>query len=246
MNTSKIKEKIPKMVNGYFKIELMDANTNEIIDSYEENNKVLIWVYQYFGESVFGYIPPDIDKYRIHALALGTDGEVVTSTDITPKDIPINKSRLYSEDNFWESKLDPPENSYVYQVTFSKPSSYDFEYVNKLNEGPTWPHISNNPKTYRGEPWNYEDEIEAGISVRRGFQNGILSQEIYLGKLAGNGHPMWENTVRYSEAALYMTDGATEDGEFLGTIFSMKTFPGMPKTDSCVIKITWNLDFNLN
>ncbi len=245
MNTE-IKEKIPKMVNGYFKIELIDADTNEIIDSYEENNKVLIWVYQYFSESVFGYAPPNIDDFRIHSIALGTDGEVVTSTDVTPKDIPIDQHYLFSEENFWNGNHTPPENSYVYQVTFSKPSSYDFKYADKMNEGATWPHISNNPKNYRGDPWNYEDEIEAGISVRRGFQNGILSQEIYLGKLAGNGHPMWENAVRYSEAALYMTDGATEDGRTLGTIFSMKTFPGMVKTDACVLKITWNLSFEIN
>ena len=74
---------------------------------------------------------------------------------------------------------------------------------------------------------------------------GNVTQEFYLGKLAGNGHPAWDSPVKFNEAALYMTTGATESGDSLGTMFSMKVFPGMIKTDKCVIKITWELQFGL-
>jgi hypothetical protein len=57
---------------------------------------------------------------------------------------------------------------------------------------------------------------------------------------------MWDVGPKFSEAALYMTEGATELGDSLGTLFSMKTFPDMPKTEGCVIKIQWDLDFNLD
>jgi hypothetical protein len=240
----KLYEKVPKMVNGHFKIQAIDINTNKVIYEYEDDNKVVVWVHKYFADAVFGFNPPDIDKFRIHAFALGTDGEDETNSKL--REIADDQTQLYSEYNFWNAKYYPPENSYVYQVTFDKPASETFEYVNKLNEGPTWPHIYGEPKSYRGEPKNYEDELEAGMSVKRGFSNGVLSTEIYIGKLAGNGHPAWDNPVKYSEAAFYMTDGATEDGRSLGTLFSMKTFPGLPKSDQCVIKINWALDFNIS
>jgi hypothetical protein len=81
------------------------------------------------------------------------------------------------------------------------------------------------------------------IENPRGY---ILKQSIYLGKLAGNGHPMWENAPEFSEAALYLTTGATKSGDSLGTLFSMKTFPKMKKTSACVIKIQWDLDFQID
>ena len=236
-------EKIPKLVQGHFKIELIDEKTGEILKKHEDNNKILIWVYRYFAESVFGLNPPDIDDFRIQAFSLGTSGEYPLGGGTKP--IDINQEQLFSEYNFWNDDLIPPEESYVYQVTFDKPSSENFEYVQKLNEGATWPHQNGIPLNYRGTPLNYEDELEAGVSIKRGFSNGILSQEIYIGKLAGNGHPAWGSTVTYSEAALYMPLGKTDKGDSLGTIFSMKTFPGMPKSESCVIRIQWDLDFNL-
>jgi hypothetical protein len=236
-----INEKIPKLIEGHFKIEVIEDN--KIIQSYEDKNKVVIWVHRYFADAVYGLTPPDIDKFRIHAVALGTDGEDEVNAKL--RDIEDDQINLYSEYNFWNAKYYPPENSYVYQATFGVPNTDTYDYITKIDEGPTWPHLHGVPKDYRGEPKNAEDELEAGMSIQRGFSNGILTQEIYLGKLAGNGHPMWDDPVKYSEAALYMTDGATIDGNSLGTLFSMKTFPGMAKSDQCVIKITWILDFNI-
>ena len=236
-----ILEKIPKMVQGYFKIEVIE--NDKVIQEYEDYNKVLVWVYKQFGEAVYAYNPPACDDFRISCFALGTDG---LTSDNTPKDIPVDKKRLDSEDNFWNIQYWPPEKSYVYQVTFAKPSSYDKHLVLKENEGATWPHIYSDPVRYRGKPLNYDDELEAGMAIQRSFSGGILKQEFYLGKLAGNGHPAWDDPVKFSEAALYMPVGSTEQGDYLGTMFSMKTFPEMTKTLSCVIKITWDIDFNIN
>jgi len=236
-----ISEKVKKLVKGYFKIESINPETNEIIDSFEDENKVVVWVHDYFANAVFGLNPPSIDYFRIHAFALGTDG--VDDLHDKVKPIENDQTKLYSEANFWDGKYYPPEKSYVYQVTFDKPITDTFGYVNKKNEGATWPHLYGEPKSYRGEPMNTDDEIEAGLSVQRGFSNGVLTQEFYLGKLAGNGHPMWDDPVKFNEAALYMTFGSTEYGDSLGTMFSMKTFPGLAKSDQCVIKISWNLSF---
>ncbi len=236
-----INERIPKLVKGYFKITVEEDGKS--IYEYEEENKVVIWVHELFASAVFGFNPPDIDYFRIHSFALGTDGEDEIQNEL--REIKDNQTQLYSEENFWTANFDIPEKSYVYQATFSKPLSENFSYAIKTDEGSTWPQQYGRPLDYRGTPKNTEDELEAGISIMRGFSNGILSQEIYLGKLAGNGHPAWDNPVKYNEAALYMTFGATEDGDSLGTLFSAKTFPGMPKSESCVIKIQWNLDFNI-
>lgn len=235
-------ELVPKLVQGYFKIESINSD-NEVIYEYEDKNKIIIWVHRYFANAVFGYNPPNIEDFMIHAIALGTDGEDETANKLRP--IEDDQQRLYSEDNFWSQKYTPPENSYVYQATFLRPSSELYQDADKINEGPTWPHDYGNPRIYRGDPKNSEDELESGLRVQRGFSNGILTQEFYLGKLAGNGIPAWDNAVKYSEAALYMTSGATERGDSLGTMFSMKVFPGLPKSDQCIIKITWNLDFNI-
>ena len=235
-------ERIPKLVNGHFKIESIDENGN-IIESYEDNNKVVVWVYRLLAESVYGNITPGIDDFRIHSLALGTDG---VNPDGTLKDIANEQKRLYSEDRFWNGNFGEPNKAYVYQITFEKPSTDTMHKAVKINEGATYPHYGGLPKAYRGDPLNADNEVEGGVSIERGYSNLVITQEIYVGKLAGNGHPMWTEPVKYSEAALYMTSGATDQGDYLGTMFSMKTFPEITKTDACVIRISWNLDFSMN
>ena len=248
MDTNEIKktesERIPKMVKGYFKIESIDENGN-VIESYEDHNKIVVWVYHSFADAVYGYTPPDVDDCRIQAVALGTDG-VDEYNNL--RSIDNEQKKLYSETNFWDTPDYNGEewNAYVYQATFTKPSTNDPHYAYKTNEGTTYPAWSlGNPKDYRGVAYNSEDSLEGCLSIRRSYQNKIIHQEIYLGKLAGNGHPMWEQSPEFSEAALYMPEGTTT-GDSLGTMFSMKTFPKMKKSEYCVIKITWDLDFNFN
>lgn len=237
-------EKVPKLVNGYFKIQVEDLDGN-ILQEHEEHNKVLVWVHQMFSNLVFGYEPnlSAIDDFRIHAFAIGTDG--VDSEGI-PKKIENDREQLYSEENFWKMNYYLGENAYVYQVTFDKPQTEDLSFVYKLNEGTTFPQDGGVPKNYRGPAYNDETELEASVTIKRSFQNGILTNDIYIGKLAGNGHPMWDEPAKFSEAAFYMTVGTNETtGDPLGTIFSMKTFPEMPKSEQCVIRINWTMDFNI-
>ena len=237
-----LKERVKKTIQGHFKIQVIEDGV--VIDSYEDYNKIVVWVYNLFGRSVYGYQPPDIDEYRIQAFAIGTDG---ATADGIIKDIANDQKKMYSEINFWDNPNYTGEerNAYVYQATFTKPGTNDPHFAYKINEGATYPAWGlGSPKDYRGEAYNEEDSLEGCLSIRRSFQNSVLKQEIYLGKLAGNGHPMWEEAPEFSEAALYMPEG-TASGDSLGTMFSMKTFPKMKKTDACVIKINWDLDFSL-
>jgi hypothetical protein len=236
-----LNETIPKMVEGHFKIEKFDLEGN-LLEEYEDKNKVVIHVYKYFLWSVYANWSVNVDHFRIHAFALGTDG---VNQNGTLKGIDKNRNRLYSEANFWDGRLEPQDKAYVYQMTFNKPDTTGTHYAFKTSEGTTFPHNNGVPINYRGTPYNDEDEIEGSLTMRRNMDSNTMTihQEIYLGKLAGNGHPAWTSPPEYSEAALYMPQGMTTSGSSLGTMFSMKTFPAMAKTEDCVIKITWDLSF---
>jgi hypothetical protein len=238
-------ERVKKVVQGHFKIQVVNPDTGEVLDSYEDYNKVVVWVYRYFGEAVYGFEPPDIDKFRIHSFAIGTNG---VDEYGRLKEISDNQKQMYSEMKFWEGDVPSEEQrqAYVYQISFEKPSDNDEHYAFKTDEGATYPAYSNRPKDYRGHPYNDIHEIEGCISMKRSFQNGVLKQHIYVGKLAANGHPMWEKFPEFNEAALFMPEGTAESGNPLGTLFSMKTFPSMMKSPECVIIIDWDLDFRLN
>jgi hypothetical protein len=240
-----ISERVPKIVEGNFKIETIDAETGEIIESYEDKNKVVIWVYEMFSKSVYGYHPsmPKIEDFAITAFALGTNGQ---EADGSLKPIDNHQLRLYSEEDFWNGNYDEENKAYVYQITFEKPTQTDEHYAVKTDEGATFPQENGRPIAYRGQPWNDEEMIEAGVSIKRSFSNNVIHQEIYVGKFAANGHPMWDTPPKFNEAALYMSPTRTEDGRYLGLMFSMKTFPAMTKTEKCIIKITWDLNFQID
>jgi len=247
--TNLLDEKIPVLVKGHFKIQSIDAKTGKVLQEYEDYNKVVIWVYQMFASIVYGYSDtslPEIEDFMIHSFAIGTNG-VEPNGELKP--IEYNSTKLYSETNFWDTPdyTGEERNAYVYQATFAKPSTVDTHFSTKYNEGATYPAWSlGEPKAYRGTPYNSEHGVNGALSIRRSFSNSILRQEFYLGTLAGNGHPMWDEAPEFSEAALYMPKNATAKGDSLGTLFSMKTFPKMKKTDACVIKINWNLDFSID
>jgi hypothetical protein len=187
-----INERVKQTVKGHFKIQVVNPDTNEVIDSYEDYNKVVVWVYKYFGEAVYGNIPPEIDKFRIHSFAIGTDG---IDQNGRLKDISDNQKQMFSEIKFWKGAvpIEEERHAYVYQISFDKPDTYTDNYAYKTDEGATYPAYSNVPKDYRGHPYNELDELEGCVSMKRSFENGVLKQHIYVGKLAGNGHPMWED-----------------------------------------------------
>jgi hypothetical protein len=133
----------------------------------------------------------------------------------------------------------------VYQVNFRPPTTDNFVVADKISEGATFPTHNGYPVDYIGDPYNNPDYKEAGITITRGYNNQYLRQEIYIGKYAGNGEPDWENRPKFSEAAFYVNYGRTPDGRRLGHPISFKTFPEMTKTEDCVIRINWDLNFHL-
>ena len=219
---------------GDFKIELIEDD--KVIQKYEEKNQIMNPIFNWTSRTVYGggLWKPKIEDFMIHCVVLGTDG---VDEFNNPKKINPWRDNLFSEENFWENSYDQKK-SFLYQATFKQPDTLDEHYAEKLNEGPNIPDITQ----YRGRAFNDPKYKEAGLFIKRSYDHQTIRQEIYLGKFAGNGPASW-NGVDYSEAALYLTRGATELGDKLGTIFSMKTFPKMKKTDSCIIKITWDILF---
>jgi hypothetical protein len=223
---------------GEFGIQLIDTNTNKVIQEYKEKNKIMSKIYWWNSLLIYGNrnnFRPSIDDFIIHSIALGSDG---VDTNGVPKKIDVHRKNLFSEENFWNGSSDL-KRSYVYQATWKQPEKNEEHYAFKTDEGTTIPDVTK----YRGPAFNDEKYKDAGLFIKRSYVNSILHQEFYLGKFAGNGKHDW-GYAEYSEAALYMKRGATENGSSLGSIFSMKTFPKMKKTPSCVIKINWDIHFN--
>jgi len=100
---------------------------------------------------------------------------------------------------------------------------------------------------------------ESGVDVMSIVKDGVISLSIEMLEKTGNG-------LDFSEAALYVrhkqdpgfiATGTTLDTSAypgdpkmggipsLGTIFSMKTFKPVKKTNACVLEMEWKLDFNL-
>ena len=237
------------MVEGRFKIELFDHTQNKVIQSFEETNMIMNPVAELYSHMASHtedvYSPPlQITDFNIIAFALGTDG---LNADETPKDIDPTWTQLNSERRFWTegpSHNDGDMKKYVYQVTFEQDSHDGTEHDCLVqNEGGTFPVDAS------GQPLYYREVISGVDSVKMlassTYSNNIITFKFHLGQFAGNGCPDWTLAPTFSEAALYMRRGATTSGDSLGTIFSMKTFPKMPKTDSCSIKVEWILDFNV-
>lgn len=231
------------MLEGRFSIQLIDAETGKVIQEHKENNKIMYPLYNWVSNLNYkptSWLKPE--DFIIHCVALGTDG---IDEFNNPKKIAVQRPQLFSEENFWNGNYLAHETAYVYQATFEAPTENTLHYAVKTDEGATYPHVSGIPSNYRGIPYNDPAQKEAGLSIKRSFENNTITHEIYLGKFAGNGLPNW-GYVDYSEAAIYMTRAATSTGDKLGAILAMKTFPKMRKTDTCIIKIKWDLVYNPN
>ncbi len=191
------------------------------------------------------YNPPlSIEDMELVCFAIGTDG---IDSDGAPKEYDSTRVRLFSEDNFWNDGAqynDSDMKRYVYQVTFEQTDNENVaEDLNTTNEGATFPvDASGNPMRYRE---NIIGVDATKLTVNSTFSNNIIEFNFHLGQFAGNGCERWSLAPKFSEAALYMRRSATSLGDHLGTIFSMRTFPELPKTDACSIKIKWVIDFNV-
>ena len=233
-----ITENVEGLLKGYFKIEKINPDTKEVLEVFEEENQIQAPIHFMTSRMCWkGSIDPN--DFIISGFAIGTDG---LNTDGSPKTFNKFRKHLFSENNFWNGSADF-DNSYVYQVHFEEPPSNDYHTVTKISEGATFPHENGVPTGYQGTPYNDPLNKEAGVTITRSYENYLLNQEIYVGKYAANGIE-GENPPKFSEASFFMNRGRTIDGTDLGAPISMKTFPGMTKTDECVIRITWNLDFS--
>jgi hypothetical protein len=236
-----------KYVEGYFKIQAFDTEGKEIYH-FEKKNKVMDSVANFFSRIVAKkedfYSPPLVAQdLEMITFALGTDG--VDSAG-NPKEFLSSRNRLHAEDNFWNDGVsynDGDMKKYVYQVTFEQPPQEDQEVdLVTQNEGATFPVDQNLL------PLRYRDVIIGVDSTKLTgtveYHNNVIKFKFTLGQFAGNGCPTWNLAPTFSEAALYMRRGNTTLGDHLGSLFSMRTFPALPKTDACSIKIEWVIDFN--
>jgi hypothetical protein len=178
---------------------------------------------------------------------------------------------MFSERDFWFTKEDQqqglppkPENKkYVYQSTFEVPSRGDQGYnpsnsvaFDVQNEGSTYPvwdatdpllpsaDFVGYPKEYRKQPKQDKDYSLTG-TVR--VMGNMVEYNFTLGQFVGNN--VSSGITTFTEAAMYFrylkneNPNDPQNGNPLGQLFSMKTFPPQYKDSSCSLKITWKLYF---
>ncbi len=260
-----------KPIKGFFKVERLNPN-GEVIDSFEKKNMVMARVPEVIAGQVSGLYQKYVQDHLIASIAIGTGGlrkNALGGLDPTP--VQNDRVSLFSERNFWKTKQDaaagrptiPMMDKFVYQSTFEASPFGDMggntaasSELSIQNFGPTYPIwessdplLPNNsfigfPKSYRGnKPGALNNEKFTGTVSQR--QN-MIEYNFTLGQFAGN----WPNVlVGYNEAALYMrldsnnSPGKPENGNPLGTLFSMVTFPNQWKDNTCAIRINWKIYF---
>ncbi len=240
-------------IKGVFRIESVNSD-GKVIDSFEDNNTIMARIPQLFAGQTSGLWKKDISDYIIVTIALGTYGSEVTQfEDSTPKHVKNTRTNLFSENAFWNgtNPLAPvvlDDNKYVYQYTFSVPAWGDLgqstaigkplEYV---NQGMNYPHTNWIPNNYRSSS-TPSDDMEKTIGTV-GVKGNLVTYDMMVGQMIANNPSIPGQIINYNEAGLYMKFGATDVGNPLGTLFSMKTFPNIKKDDTCSIKIQWRLYF---
>ena len=234
---------------GHFKIEKIYPNGEKILH-YEEKNQIMTKFAEFLSNTVskrkneYNNVLTTSDM-EIITFAIGTDGILSNGA---PKTINPDRNRLFAEQNFWtlpKNHNNDDMKQYVYQVTFEQ-NNHDVGIWNDLdtqNEGATFPIDSNNNPLYYRRVYNGTEDVK--LSGRSRYENNTISFEFTLGQFVGNGCNEWTIAPTFSEAALYMRRGANSSGSSLGSILAMKTFPSLVKTDTCIIRITWTLDFNV-
>ena len=231
-----MKDQMNKPLEGYFALDMFDKNGKKIYH-YEDSNQIMNQVGVVFSNYVLGNNPAlVVDSAQLGAIVVGSNG--VTS-DGTPKIIDPKREKLFSEYNYWDSGKKTPQDSYLYQSTFDiKTIDAATNVVTLLKEGSNYDSKGiETAAAYMGTPTTANKELGSNLFARVTPGKVVFIYEIK--KLSGIG------SHKFSEAALYMKLGAKPDGNPLGTIFSMKTFPEVEKTNACLLQLTWTIDFNL-
>ena len=251
-------------IKGYFKIEKIE--NGEVIDMYEDFNTVMVRVPELLAGQVSGLYTKDVSKYHISAFALGTDGSSLDNVgnDI-PKTVKATRTQMFSEENFWNMEaralqglptIDDSKQR-IYQGTFNIDPRGDknqntsvMKQCSVMNEGSTVPYyhpninpavapnINYQPTDYRGIS---SSDPEDSLTITNSVTGTEIRYQFSLGTFAGN---LANNIpVQYNEAAMYMKLGEAKDGNPLGTLFSMKTFPPQFKNNTCALRVVWKLSF---
>ena len=216
----------PKLLKGYFKYQLKDAVTGEVIQEHEDNNKVMdniSYMVYYMCIAQKGTITAD--DFQVSALVLGDKG----LKNGIPRTLNGNEESTFAE-------TDPA--GYAYAALWDPLAQQGA--VTKTSEGEKG-HFDGAPiQGTGGTLAPAENGLHVAVEYSKNVHDinlfGRLKIQIELRKFSGNTHD-------FSEAGLYMrwnTDAAKDKP---GTLLSMKTFPKVTKTDACVLTMEWELDF---
>ena len=245
-------------VRGYFKYILKDAKTGEVLDRYEEENRIMSQVPKMYFELVSGLKTPSAkdttstlkaEDFRLCTVVLGNKG--FDDKTGAPKNVDPDAETI--------NALEKSGGKYVgeaYQATWKnlteqesmRPAGKPAIGCLKQSEGLS---SAVTPKKFNGTPVitdpNKPLTTESGLDVVTSVKDGVITFNLSLLEKTGNG-------ITFSEAALFVRHeqdpgfakpATALTTEKLGTIFSMKTFKEVKKTNACVLELEWKLDFNL-
>lgn len=254
-------------IRGHFKVDkIVDG---EVVDTYEDKNTVMARIPELYAGMVSGNYTQDLDLYSIGAIAIGTGGTRIDELgNEVPKIVRDTRSMLFSEHDFWNTPTqiaqDQPavldKNKLVYQTTFGVVPRGDTGQntafatpIEIKNEGTTYPHgpCVEKPTNPEWTPCDYRGPARAaasgeaadGVTGEISLQANVIYYSVTIGQFTANNDD--DSAIGYSEAGLYLKLGRdTEaEGNPLGTLFSMKTFPQQWKNSTCSLKIEWRLYF---
>lgn len=223
-----IKDMAPKAkeLRGHFSIELIDKNTNEIIDSYEDNNLIVNKARSSMAKLIANY-PYAVG---ITGFKMGTQGHDSTTDNILkPKeagqqDYDESREKLFSQES--------NNNAFFYTVTWDPKNLTDAE-----NKAVTW--TNNNTEisfVAKGQKKNQQgtetdaENAKIPIKIELGTNSVKYTFEIPENYMNGTDG---KSAVAFTEAGLF----CKED------MFSIKCFPAKVKDSQTLFRIHWRIIF---
>ena len=213
MEIAVFQDDFPRPVEGHFKIEVIDKKTQEVIDSYEEKNKIMLGAKVSMQQAMRGNATSSGNLIFINTFVLGTRGHENDNL-LTPKDFNYNLSDLFAVQ----------ESAPAYPITFDK-------YGNIIDEGYD-PNLPNS--AFTDTRVNIYEEADTD---RRTIVYEFL---IYEENANNNGNPIaYTEAALYTN----LGQNIDPNNLAYGTIFSMRTFPAKIKDNTTQLKITWRIIF---
>jgi hypothetical protein len=104
----KFDDKTDNTVEGYFSIEVIKKDTGEVIDKWEESNKIMLDSKKVMRDAMMGQLGSDGKPLRMNTFALGTRGH--DTNVLVPKLFDYTMSDLFSVS----------ESAPIYPITFDE------------------------------------------------------------------------------------------------------------------------------